>query len=156
MPSLSLGNYSEYFTAGDQIDYLEVRSGESYVVQFQISDNQTPPSPIDITEWTFTTTIDSYTACFQYGGDTLKAVSNFTEQGSQPTVAGLEAFIGDALTGQGTLTVPAQATTLPAGNITADGDNTLLNVVTITASYPTSVPGFTATRKLLIGLIIKI
>jgi hypothetical protein len=157
MPSLKLGNFSQYLTAGESIDYIEVRQGEAYVLPFTVSDNQTIPQPIDLTDWILTTELSSYTAKFQYqANNELSAVSDFTEQGSQPTVAGLVAQVTDAVLGQGVLTIPTQVTTLPAGNVTADGDNTLLNVVTITASYPTSVSGFSAVRKLMIGLIVRI
>lgn len=157
MPSLKLGNFTQYLTAGEEIDYVEIRQGEAYVLPFSISDNQTPPNPIDLTDWTLNTTLSSYTAKFQYkqAGE-LSAVSDFTDQGSQPVVAGLVANITDSAAGKGVLTIPASVSTLPAGNVTADGDNTLLAVVTITATYPTSVIGFSAVRKLLIGLIIRI
>jgi hypothetical protein len=157
MPSLKLGSFGQYITAGDTIEYIEIRQGEAYAIPFQISDNQTPPTPIDLTLWTLTTELSSYTAKFEYrrSGE-LSAVSEFTEQGSQPIVAGLTATLTEPLNGRGVLTIPSQTSILPAGNVTADGDNTLLNVVTITATYPTSVIGFNAVRKLLIGLIIRI
>lgn len=157
MPSLKLGNFTQYLTAGEEIDYVEIRQGEAYVLPFFISDNQEPPNPIDLSNWTLNTTLSSYTAKFEYrqAGE-LSAVSCFTDQGSQPVVAGLVASLTDAVNGRGVLTIPASVSTLPAGNVTADGDNTLLAVVTITATYPTSVSGFSAVRKLLIGLIIRI
>lgn len=157
MPSLQLGKFGQSLTAGSQIDYIEIRQGEAYVLPFEISDNATPPLPINLTDWSLTTTMDSYTAKFQYKSNgELSLVSEFTEQGSQPVIAGLTASITDAINGRGVVTIPSQTTILPAGNVTADGDNTLLNVVTITATYPTSVSGFSAVRKLLIGLIIRI
>lgn len=157
MPSLKLGNFSQYLTAGEEIDYIEVRQGEAYVLPFTVSDNQEIPVPIDLTGWTLTTELSSYTAKFIYrASKELSAVSDFTEQGSQPVVAGLVATVTDAVGGRGVLTIPQQVTTLPAGNVTADGDNTLLSVVTITATYPTSVNGFSAVRKLMIGLIVRI
>jgi hypothetical protein len=157
MPSLKLGNFHEYFTAGEEIDYIEVRQGEAYVIPFTVSDNQTIPQPIDLTDWILTTELSSYTAKFEYKKSSeLSAVSDFTEQGSQPIVVGLVATVTNAVAGQGVLTVPSTVTTLPAGNVTADGDNTLLSVVTITATYPTSVVGFNAVRKLLVGLIVRI
>jgi hypothetical protein len=138
------------------MDLIEVRLGEAYAVPFTIKDNGTPPQPIDLTDWSFSVALDSYTANFTYNGSLLTTVGNVTEQGASSSVSGLNVVNINASTGAATLTIPVAATSIPANLVTADSDNTLLNVITITATYPSSVTGFDNVRKLLIGLIVRI
>jgi hypothetical protein len=156
MASLRLSNFSEYVQGSDQMDLIEVRLGEAYAVPFTIKDNAVPPQPIDLTDWSFSVTLDSYTANFTYNGSLLTTVGNVTEQGTSSAITGLDVVNISASTGAAVLTIPVGATSIPANLVTADSDNTLLNVITITATWPSSVVGFDSVRKLLIGLIVRI
>lgn len=159
MPSLKLSSFAQALTGGDQIDYIEIRLGEAYAIPFTI--NQPSGDPQDLTDWTFTVSSDVYTANFTYNaaGD-LSAVSDFTDQANPSVPADLTvSIISPATQGQGILTVPADINPNPTTLVTADGDNTLLNIITITATYPSgySISGtpFDNVRKLLIGLIVR-
>jgi hypothetical protein len=61
----------------------------------------------------------------------------------------------DALTGSGVLTIPAAVTPNPSELVTVDDDNTLLNLITITAHYPSVDSSFTNTAKLELGLVVR-
>lgn len=161
MPSLQLSSFAQALTAGDQIDYVEIRLGEAYALPFKIADSA--GNPINLTNWTLAVTAESYTANFAYGGNgDLIAVSDFTDQtmgGSQPQ-PGLAAEITNAALGEGVVSIPSNLLPPnPASIISADGDNTLLNIVTITATYPSgysfSGTPFDNVRKLLIGLVVR-
>lgn len=154
--SLQLSRFDQYITGGSPIDYFEMRLGEAYAIPFTIRDNQTPPQPIDLTGWTFDVLSELYTATFSYGTDnSLTSVTDFTDQGTQETIAGLAVTNIVAAAGQGVLTVPPGVNPNPTTLVTADGNNTLLNIITITATYPSSVSGFNSVRKLLIGLVVR-
>lgn len=155
--SLKLSNFSQWIEGGEQIDYLEVRLGEQYAVPFTIKDDQTPPQAINITGWTFSVTTQIYTATFNYAADgSLTSASDFTQQTS-PAVAfsGLEVVNINAPAGTGVLKIPSGVNPNPSTLITADGNNTMLNIITITATFPSTVSGFSNIRKLLIGLIVR-
>ncbi len=155
--SLRLSNFNQWIQGGEPIDYLEVRLGEQYAVPFTIKDNQNPPQPINLTGWSFANvTSQIYTATFGYNGTgQLAVVTNFVQQGVAGTVSGLEVVNINAAAGTGVLKIPATANPNPSTLVTADGDNTMLNIITITATYPSSVSGFNSIRKLLIGLIVR-
>lgn len=155
MASLNLSNFAQYAAAGDRIDYLEVRLGEQYVVPFTMLD--AAGVPIDITGWTFSVTSDIYTADFVYGGPNgdLLSVNSFTDQAQPPAPAGLTVVVTDAAAGQGVLQIPQDVNPNPTSLVTADGENTLLNIITITSTYPSSQAGFDNIRKLLLGLIVR-
>lgn len=154
--SLKLSSFAQALTASDQIDYIEIRLGEQYVIPFTVKD--TDGTPIDITNWDFSTTAvtsEIYTANFTYSGDTLSSVKNFTDQGDPTTHASLSVTVTDPTIGSAVLTVPAAITPRPSTLVTVDDDNTLLNLITVTASYPSSVVNFPNIRKMLIGLVVR-
>jgi hypothetical protein len=154
--SLKLSSFAQALTASDQIDYIEVRLGEQYVIPFTVKDSL--DAPIDITNWDFATTAvtsEIYTANFTYSGSTLSSIKNFSDQGDPTTDADLKVTIIDATIGSAVLTVPASITPRPSTLVTLDDDNTLLNLITITANYPSSVAGFNNIRKMLIGLVVR-
>ena len=155
--SLKLSNYNQWIQGGEPIDYVEVRLGEQYVVPFTIKDNAVPPQPINLTGWSFANvTTQLYTATFSYdGGGNLSTVTNFVQQGVAATASGLEVVDINTSAGTGVLKIPATVNPNPSTLITADGDNTMLNIITITATYPSSVSGFNNIRKLLVGLIVR-
>jgi hypothetical protein len=158
--SLNLDKFSQYVVAGEKIDYIAIRLGEAYVIPFEIKDNL--DQPVDLTGWNFAVTSTLYTATFTYNGDTLSSVTNIVAQNSDQhsntgearTVAGLEVVNISAAAGTGSLKVPASVTPSPQELVTPTGTNTILNLLTITATYPSSVAGFNNIRKLLIGLVI--
>lgn len=155
--SLRLSNFNQWIQGGEPIDYLEVRLGEQYAVPFTIKDNQVPPQPINLTGWSFANvTSQIYTATFAYNSaGTLTSVTDFVQQGTAGTVSGLEVVDINVSAGTGVLKIPAAVNPNPTTLITPDGNNTMLNIITITASYPSSVSGFNSIRKLLIGLIVR-
>jgi hypothetical protein len=154
--SLKLSAFSQYIRAGEKIDYVEARLGEAYAIPFTVTDDSSPPVPINLTGWTFDVKYDVYTANFTYVNDELSKVSNFTDQGSAgASYPGLEIVNIVNANGTGVLKIPAGVNPNPSSLIIADGDNTMLNIITITASFPSVVVGFNNIRKLLIGLIIR-
>jgi len=154
--SLKLSQFNQWIQGGEPIDYLEVRLGEQYAVPFTIKDNQVPPQPINLTGWTFSVTSQIYTATFSYNGaGDLTGVTNFVQQGVAAAFSGLEVVNINTTLGTGTLKIPAGVNPNPSTLITADGDNTMLNIINITATYPSSVSGFNSIRKLLVGLIVR-
>jgi hypothetical protein len=154
--SLKLSDFGKWLQGGDKIDFLETRIGEQYVIPFTIKDNSTPPVAINLTGWTFDVTSEIMSANFTYDGSgELSSVSDFTKQVSARTVAGLEVVNIVESGGTGILKVPAGATPTPSTLVTPDANNTLINVITITATYPSSVTGFDNVRKLMMGLIIR-
>jgi hypothetical protein len=154
--SLRLSDFGKWLQGGDKIDFLETRIGEQYVIPFTIKDNSTTPIPIDITGWTFTVTSEIMTANFGYNtAGELISTGDFTKQISARSIAGLEVVNIVEAHGSGILKVPASATPAPSTLVTPDNSNTLLNVITITATYPSSVTGFDSVRKLMMGLIVR-
>jgi hypothetical protein len=154
--SLRLSDFGKWLQGGDKIDFLETRIGEQYVIPFTIKDNQTPPVAVNITGWTFDVTSEIMTANFTYdGAGELSSISDITKQISPRTVSGLQVVNIVEASGSGILKVPASATPTPSTLVTPDANNTLLNVITITATYPSSVTGFDNVRKLMMGLIVR-
>jgi hypothetical protein len=154
--SLKLSSFTNGLVASDEIDYIEVRLGEQYVIPFTVKDSA--GTAIDITSWDFTTipvTSEVYTAKFTYSGNSLTSVANFTDQGTPSTFTNLAATITNGALGQGVVTIPANVNPSLSSLVTLDDDNTMLNIITITAQYPSSVSGFNNIRKLLIGLIVR-
>jgi hypothetical protein len=157
--SLKLSNFGQWIQGGEPIDYLEIRLGEQYTVPITFTDAADPPQPINITGWTFTTTTEVYTATFAYNaaGD-LVSVSNFTDQGTANAYAGLGVTVINAAAGQAVLTIPAGVNPNPSALVTADSDNTMLNIITIAASWPGTyyaTTGLANIRKLMIGLVVR-
>ena len=157
--SLKLSNFGQWIQGGEPIDYLEIRLGEQYTVPITFTDAAPSPQPINITGWTFTTTTEVYTATFTYNtaGD-LVAVSNFTDQGTANAYAGLGVTVINAAAGQAVLTIPAGVNPNPSALVTADSDNTMLNIITIAASWPGTyyaTTGLANIRKLMIGLVVR-
>jgi hypothetical protein len=96
------------------------------------------------------------TANFTYdGAGELSSISDITKQVSARTISGLQVVNIVEASGSGILKVPANATPIPSSLVTPDANNTLLNVITITATYPSSVTGFDNVRKLMMGLIVR-
>jgi hypothetical protein len=154
--SLRLSDFGQWLQGGDKIDFLETRIGEQYVIPFTMKDNSSPPVPLDITGWAFTVTSEIMTATFGYGSDgSLTGVSDIVKQVASRSVSGLEVVNIVAPAGTGILKIPASATPIPSTLVTPDNNNTLLNVITITATYPSSVVGFDNVRKLMMGLIVR-
>lgn len=156
--SLKLSSFGQYIVGGDQIDYLEIRQGEQYTVPIFIQNSLQQPE--DLTSWNLTSvTYDVYTASVTYAGTQLSSVTNFAQQLNNQVDGQLTVITKDqtqpANVGKATLQIPAIITRLPAGIITADGDNTMVVVINIAASYPSSVAGFQNIRKLLLGLIVR-
>lgn len=154
--SLKLSSFDQWVQGGEPIDYVEVRLGEQYVIPFTIKDNQIPPQPINLTGWTFDVTSQIYTATFTYNNlGELATVTNFAQQTTPVAVSGLE--VVNIVTGSGTgiLKVPSTVNPNPSTLVTADDNNTMVNILTITATYPSSVSGFNNIRKLLIGLVVR-
>lgn len=154
--SLLLSQFSQYIVGGEEIDYVEIRLGEQYVLPFTIKDDQDPPQPIDLTGWTFAVTSQIFTATFTYAaGGNLSSVSNFTQQGATAPYAGLEVVNVVPLAGTGVLKVPAGVNPSPSTLVTPNDNNTMLNLITINCTYPSSVSGFDNIRKLMIGLVVR-
>jgi hypothetical protein len=154
--SLRLSDFGKWLQGGDKIDFLETRIGEQYIIPFTMKDNSTPPVAINITGWTFTVTSEIMTATFAYSGDgSLTSVTDIVKQVDARTVSGLEVVNIVAPAGTGILKIPASATPIPSTLVTPDNNNTLLNVITITATYPSSIVGFDNVRKLMMGLIVR-
>ena len=154
--SLRLSDFGKWLQGGDKIDFLETRIGEQYIIPFTMKDNSTPPVSINITGWTFTVTSEIMTATFAYSGDgSLTSVTDIVKQVDARTVSGLEVVNIVAPAGTGILKIPASATPIPSTLVTPDNNNTLLNVITITATYPSSIVGFDNVRKLMMGLIVR-
>jgi hypothetical protein len=151
--SLNLDKFSQYVVAGEKIDYLEIRLGEAYVIPFDIKNSS--GTVTDISNWTFQVTSQVYTAVFQYSGDTLSSISSISVQSDPQQVTGLEVRDIDAAAGTAKLVIPAGVNPNPSTLVTPAGTNAMLNILTITATYPSSVANFNNIRKLLIGLIVK-
>lgn len=153
--SLRLSDFGDWIQGGDKIDFLEIRQGEQYVIPFTINNNSSTPVPQDLTSWSFDVTSEVMTATFAYSGDTLNNVTNIVKQVPARTISGLEVVDIIPASGVGTLKIPADATPSPSDFITPDGTNTLVNIITITCTYPSSVAGFSSIRKLMLGLIVR-
>jgi hypothetical protein len=153
--SLRLSDFGNWLQGGDKIDFLETRQGEQYVIPFTINNNASTPVPQDLTSWTFNVTSEVMSATFAYSGDTLSSVTNITKVVASRTIPGLEVVDIIPASGVGTLKIPAAATPNPSTLITPDDANTLVNIITITCTYPSSVAGFSSIRKLMLGLIVR-
>lgn len=154
--SLKLSDFGKWLQGGDKIDFLETRIGEQYVIPFTIKDGASNPVAIDITGWTFDVTSEIMSAKFEYNAaGELSSVSGFTKQIAARTVTGLEVVNIVEAGGSGILKIPANATPMPSTLVTPDDANTLVNIITITATYPSSVTGFDNVRKLMMGLIVR-
>jgi hypothetical protein len=157
--SLKLSDFSNWIQVGDQIDYIEVRHGEQLVIPFTMRDSA--DSIVDLSGWVLTVNSEIMTATFTYANSKLTSVTNITKQKNSSgntgstSVAGLEVVNIVAAAGTGVLKIPATATPSPSTLITPDDNNTLLNIITITATYPSSVTGFSNIRKLMMGLIVR-
>jgi hypothetical protein len=155
--SLRLSSFQTYLNGGDPIDLLECRLGESFVIPFTISNNATPPVPVDLTGWVFTVSYCIYTATFKYDGSgNLTKVTDVQAQLPSATDAGLYITDIDPLSGTGTLVIPPNINPDPTVLVTANGCNTMLNVITIDCVYPSSVVGVNQTRKIMLGLVVRI
>jgi hypothetical protein len=154
--SLKLSNFSQYLQISDDIDYLECRLGEQYVIPFTFSAGD-PPVALDISAWTFSMDSEVYSATFNYRADgSLASVENFESVGPKSTPAGLQVILTNAAAGQGALIIPATVNPDPNQLIWPDRANTMLNILTITMEYPSSVVGINHIRKSLIGLIVRL
>lgn len=155
--SLKLGQFGAYLVGSSEIAYLEVRNGEQYAIPVSFTNNDPTPQPINLQQWTFSVTYDIYTANFNYDASgNLVAASNFTDQGpAGQSYAGLEITNIQPLLGTAVLKIPAGINPNPSTLVTADGDNTMLNIITITANYPSVIVGFPSVRKLLLGLVVR-
>lgn len=157
--SLRLSDFSKWLQVGDQIEYIETRHGEQYIIPFTMNDGNN--LPVDLTGWVFTVTSEIMTATFNYAGDNLTSVTDITKQRNvagntgSTAVSGLEVVNIVESQGTGILKIPATATPNPSTLITPDDNNTLMNIITITATYPSSVAGFSNIRKLMMGLIVR-
>jgi hypothetical protein len=153
--SLKLSNFKKHIVGGVEISMIEIRLGEQYVLPVSITNSD--GSPVDLTNWTFTVTTDLYTATTSYSGDgSLASISSFTDQGSVGTsYSGLEITNVTPLAGTAYLTIPAGVNPNPSSLVTADGDNTMLNIITIKCQYPSAISGFNNVRKLLVGIVVR-
>lgn len=154
--SLKLSNFNQYLQISDEIDYLECRLGEQYVIPFTFFEGS-PPQPIDLTNWVFTIDSEIYSATFEYNsvGD-LTSVKDYVSVGPKRSVVGLAVTVTAPLLGQGTITIPSTVNPDPTNLIWPDKANTMLNIITITMTYPSSVVGFNNIRKSLLGLIVRL
>ena len=151
--SLRLSSFSEWGQPGSQIDYLEIRIGEQYAIPFEVT--FTDLEPIDISTWSFSVTSQLFSATFTYNNDgELQTASTFTEQGARQSIAGLTVNVLDPVYGQCVLLIPANTTPSPQTLVTADGENTIVNIVEITTTIPTTY-GIPNIRKQLLGLIVR-
>jgi hypothetical protein len=158
--SLKLSDFSKWIQVGDKIDYIEVRHGEQLVIPFTMRDSS--DGIVDLSGWTLTVNSEIMSATFTYStAGELTGVADLTKQRNasgntgSTAVAGLEVVNIVAAAGTGVLKIPASATPNPSTLITPDDNNTLLNIITITATYPSSVTGFSNIRKLMMGLIVR-
>lgn len=153
--SLLLSDFESYATGSAKISYLEIRLGEQYVVNFYVRSRATG-LPIDITGWTFAPTSTLYTARFCYGQDgSLERVEHFKRQTETYTYAGMVAGIDNAPLGRGYLKIPSYVNPNPTDLVDADTYNTMLNIIEINATFPSSQASFDAERRLLLGLVIR-
>jgi len=166
MNELKFSNYDSWTVVGDPLDYLEIRNGENYAFPVTVFDNSVITQQIDVSDWNFTVTSEiftmntNYSDANEYGscGCILKSdigTSRFTPQMGPSQHPDLAFKLVNALTGQGVLTIPAAVTPNPSELVTIDADNTLLNLITITADYPSVDDSFTNTAKLELGLVVR-
>jgi hypothetical protein len=153
--SLKLSNFNQYLQISGDIAYLEMKLGEQFVIPFNFTSGS-PPAPIDITSWVFTVDSEIYTATFNYNANgELSSVEDFTCVGPRSTPAGLAITVDDPLTGTGTLVIPSNVNPDPNQLIFPDRSNTMLNIITVTITYPSSVVGVNNVSKSLLGLIVR-
>jgi hypothetical protein len=166
MNELKFSNYDSWTVLGDPLDYLEIRNGESYAFPVTVFDNSVINQQIDVSDWNFAVTSEIFTMntnpddANEYGscGCILKTdigTSRFTPQMGPFTHPQLQFRLENATTGTGILTIPAAVTPNPCELVTIDDDNTLLNLITITADYPSVDDSFTNTAKLELGLVVR-
>jgi hypothetical protein len=166
MNELKFSNYDSWTVLGDPLDYIEIRLGESYAFPVTVFDNSVINQAIDVSAWSFTVTGEIFTMntdvndADEYGScgcistrDLL--TDRFQSQMGPFTAPQLQFEITDAVTGLGVLKIPASATPNPSELVSIDGHNTLLNIITITANYPSVSDDFTNTAKLELGLVVR-
>lgn len=158
--SLRLSTYHEWIEAGEQIDYVEIRLGEQYNIPFTIQETATETEPakiIDISAWTFSITSEVYSATCDYDGNgAMIMITDIQPQLPVGTPAGLEIVDIDGPAGTGTLKVPADVNPDPNKLIWPDCANTMMNLITITCTYPSSTTGFSNIRKIMIGFLVRL
>jgi len=153
--SLKLSNFNQYLQISGDIAYLEMKLGEQLVIPFNFTSGS-PPAPIDISSWTFSVDSEIYSATFNYNGiGELSSVEDFTCIGPRSTPAGLVINVISAVGGTGSLVIPSNVNPDPNQLIFPDNSNTMLNIITITITYPSSVVGVNNISKSLLGLIVR-
>lgn len=154
--SLKLSNFNQYLQISDEIDYLECRLGEQYVIPFNFTSGS-PPTPIDLTNWTFTIDSEIYSAEFVYNSNgQLSQVKDFQVIGPKQSVVGLTITVTNPVNGEGAIIIPSNVNPDPTDLVFPDDANTMLNILTITMTYPSSVVGINSIRKSMLGLIVRI
>jgi hypothetical protein len=158
--SLQLSNYTQWVEAGERIDYVEVRLGEQYNIPFTIQSTATSTSPaqiIDITDWVFVVNSEVYSATCTYNGlGQMVQIADIQPQLPVSTPAGLQIVDIVGPNGTGVLQVPSSVNPDPNRLIFPDTANTMMNLITITCTYPSSSVGFNNIRKIMFGLLVRL
>lgn len=156
--SLRLSNYDGWVEAGERISYLEVRLGEQYNIPFTVQEwDGTTGTIWDISLWTWTTSSEVFSASCTYNGEgRMISITDIEPQLPITTPADLIITDIDGPAGTGVLQIPASVNPDPNRLIFPDTANTMLNLITLTATYPSSSVGFNNIRKILIGLLVRL
>ena len=154
--SLRPSNWNEFVQASDLYDYFECRLGESFEAALTFTSG-TPPVAQNITGWTFAVSYVDATADIDEGfTDVLNSISNIVLLTStSQTNAGLVITNINALAGTATLTIPAVVLSMPVANAPINSTNTLLKLFQIVINFPGVSAGFTNTRKIGLGAIVR-
>lgn len=158
--SLLLSNYDQWVQAGETISYCEIRLGEQYNIPFTVQSTATSTSPsqiIDITDWTFAISSEVYSATGTYNGaGAMTSITDIQPQLPLSTPAGLQIVDVVGVNGTGVLQVPSSVNPNPNRLIFPDNANTMMNLITITCTYPSSSTGFNNIRKIMFGLLVRL
>lgn len=131
--SLLLTGSKTVIIAGTEMQCVEVYTGESYTIPFAFTDST--GTPINITGWTFGTTVKWYDAIIESPNDETVDISDITLKSPQPTPnppTGMVASIISATLGTGYLYVPATINggqTIPLNSVTS-----LLAIISLSVS----------------------
>jgi len=139
--SLLINGSKTVTIAGTQMQCVEVYTGESYTLPFTFTDSA--GAPINITGWTFTTTVKWYNTVVTYPTNQAAVediiLSNTVLVSPQPTPnppTGMVATIISATAGTGYLYVPA---TINGGQtIAVESTTSLLAIISLTVTRTNS------------------
>lgn len=154
--TLRVSDFDQYILLSDRIDYTEAYLGEAKAINLTFTTATTPPVAKNITGWTFAVSYKDALANVSGAVKSLSSITNFVLLSSTPqTDTNLAVSVTNATGGLAILTIPSTVTSMPASDAPIDGTNTLIKLITIQATYASTVSGFNTVDKYNVGVIIR-